>query len=192
MSVFKSFPDIPHLTDVIKAFPYTWKPLLEYHDRLLRHEQSAFTVAERELIAAYTSGLNQCQFCYGAHKILADTFGYSEPFIESLFEDFEQSGCDEKVKAILRFTQKLNNTPSKMTDKDRQTVLDAGWPEQALHDASAICGLFNMMNRIVEGMGVMSNDAVRAEQRKRNSVAKDEPINPNSYQDFGKNMCGIE
>jgi hypothetical protein len=33
-------------------------------------------------------------------------------------------------------------------------VLAAGWDEQALHDAASICGLFNLMNRIVDGLGI--------------------------------------
>ncbi len=35
-----------------------------------------------------------------------------------------------------------------------EAVLAAGWEEQALHDAVAVCGLFNLMNRLVEGLGI--------------------------------------
>lgn len=34
----------------------------------------------------------------------------------------------------------------------------AGWDEQALHDAASICGLFNLMSRIVDGLGVQAGD----------------------------------
>jgi len=37
-------------------------------------------------------------------------------------------------------------------------VLAAGWEEQALHDAVAVCGLFNMMNRLVEGLGISAGE----------------------------------
>ena len=30
----------------------------------------------------------------------------------------------------------------------------AGWDDRALHDAVAICALFNCMNRLVEGFGI--------------------------------------
>jgi AhpD family alkylhydroperoxidase len=36
---------------------------------------SPFTVAERELIAAYVSGLNACGYCHGIHRVTADAFG---------------------------------------------------------------------------------------------------------------------
>jgi hypothetical protein len=37
-------------------------------------------------------------------------------------------------------------------------MLAAGWAEQALHDAVAVCGLFNMMNRLVEGLGITAGE----------------------------------
>lgn len=58
------------------------------------------------------------------------------------------------VKPLLRYGRKLTLTPAKMTPADAQAVLAAGWPEQALHDAVAVCGLFNLMNRLVEGLGI--------------------------------------
>ena len=33
-------------------------------------------------------------------------------------------------------------------------MLAAGWTEHALHDAVAVCGLFNLMNRLVDGLGI--------------------------------------
>jgi hypothetical protein len=33
-------------------------------------------------------------------------------------------------------------------------VLAADWAEQALHDAMAVCGLFSLMNRLVERLGI--------------------------------------
>jgi hypothetical protein len=37
-------------------------------------------------------------------------------------------------------------------------VLAAGWQEQALHDAVAVCGLFSLMNRLVEGLGISAGE----------------------------------
>ena len=33
-----------------------------------------------------------------------------------------------------------------------------GWEEQALHNAVAVCGLFNMMNRLVDGLGITAGE----------------------------------
>ena len=48
----------------------------------------------------------------------------------------------------------LTLTPAKVRDTEIATVYAAGWDEQALHDAVSTCGLFNMMNRLVEGLGI--------------------------------------
>ncbi len=56
MALFPSLSENPHLADVFKKFPEHVRPLLEYHDLLLRGD-SPLTIAERELIAAYVSGL---------------------------------------------------------------------------------------------------------------------------------------
>ena len=46
-------------------------------------------------------------------------------------------------------------------------MLAAGWEEQALHDAVAVCGLFNLMNRLVEGLGITAGeDYFRAAARR--------------------------
>ena len=51
MSFLKSVPPDEGLLEIFQAFPETARPLLEYHEVLLRGD-SPFTAAERELMAA--------------------------------------------------------------------------------------------------------------------------------------------
>jgi len=39
-------------------------------------------------------------------------------------------------------------------------VYDAGWSDQALIHAIAVCAYFNNMNRLVEGAGIIGNSDV--------------------------------
>jgi uncharacterized peroxidase-related enzyme len=156
MRVFPSIEGEPGLDKVFRRFPHTVAPLLEYHDRLLR-DASPLTVAERELIAAYVSGLNACTYCHGAHVVAARAFGVDEALFGGLMADLGSSGVDEKLKPILAYVGKLTQTPAMMTEADAQRVYDAGWDEQALFDAISVCALFNFMNRIVEGSGIKAN-----------------------------------
>jgi uncharacterized peroxidase-related enzyme len=153
MALFPSLPENPHLADVFRAFPECVEPLLVYHDVLLRGE-SPLTVAERELIAAFVSGLNACNFCLGAHKLYARAFGIDESAIDALIANVDSADFDPKLKPILNYVAKLKDLPSKLTAKDAQAVYDAGWPERALFDAIQVAALFNFMNRIIEGTGV--------------------------------------
>ena len=175
----------PHLADVFKAFPETVRPLLEYHDLLLRGP-SPLSIAERELIAAYVSGLNACDFCFGAHQIIAEAAGIDAALFGKLLEDIGSAPVDSALKPIFHYVKTLTLTPAKVTDAQAQAIRDAGWEDRAIHDAVAVCALFNFMNRFVEGMGVESSEAVRAGQRQRNSEITD-----TQYRDFGR-MLGIE
>lgn len=156
MSVFPSIEGEPSLDKVFRRFPHTLPPLLEYHDRLLR-DPSPLTVAERELIAAYVSGLNSCTYCHGAHVVAAQAFGIDPGLFDGLMSDLESSAVDAKLKPLLAYVRKLTLTPAMMSEADAAPVYAAGWDEQALFDAVSVCALFNFMNRIIEGSGIKSN-----------------------------------
>jgi uncharacterized peroxidase-related enzyme len=128
-------------------------PLLEFHQALLRGE-SPFTVQERELMAAFVSGVNACRYCYGAHSSVAKLYGVPERLMTDLLQDVHTAGVDEKLKPVLAYIRKLTLTPTQMTQADADAVLAAGWSEQALYDAVQVCCLYNFMNRFVEGLGL--------------------------------------
>lgn len=151
--LFPSLPRDAGLAEVFQAFPGTVKPLLEYHDALLRAD-SPLSVAQRELIAAYVSGLNACAFCYGAHLLMARAFGIETAAIEALLDNPQTAPVEPAMKPILAYVAKLTTAPATMTEADARAVYAAGWCEQALFDAVQTCALFNMMNRILEGTGV--------------------------------------
>lgn len=180
MKLFPSLPDVPQLADVYRRFPEHVKPLLDYHDRLLRGE-SPLTVGERELIAAYVSGLNACQFCFSAHKLFADIFGFDAAIIEAMVTDLDAAPVDERLKPLLRYAGKLKTLPPRLTAADAKAVYDAGWSERALFDTVEIAALFNYMNRIIEGTGVTfdyDKNPLDAEAR--------EARRNRSYADFGR------
>ena len=62
MPYLSSLPADGVLLDLFRQYPETAKPLLDYHELVMRGPLP-FTVGERELIAAYVSGLNDCQYC---------------------------------------------------------------------------------------------------------------------------------
>ena len=89
-------------------------PLFEYHDRLLRG-WSPLTVGQRELIAAFVSGLNACIYCHGAHTIAAQAFGIDEGMFASLMNDLDAAPVADKLKPILAYVRKLTLTPAKIS-----------------------------------------------------------------------------
>lgn len=118
------------------------------------HGPSPLTPGQRELIAAYVSGVNECEFCHRAHKAFTESHGMDISMFNDLMNDIESAAVDENLKPILRFVRKLTETPSKMTQADADAVFAAGWDEQALQDAILVASLFNFYNRYVEGHGL--------------------------------------
>ncbi len=91
MGIFNSLPDAPEMIDVFRKFPDGLMPLCEYHDVILRGD-SPLTVAERELIATYVSGINGCTFCFGAHRTMAEVHGIDSDLFDKLMDDPSQAG----------------------------------------------------------------------------------------------------
>ena len=157
MTYLKSLPEDGVLLDVFRAHPETARPLMEFHELIMRRP-SAFTDGERELIAAYVSGVNACGYCHGVHTRTAEAFGVAPGVLESALADLDGSPVEEKLRPVLRYVGKLTATPAKITQSDADAVFAAGWDEQALYDAVLVCALFNFMNRMVDGLGITADE----------------------------------
>jgi uncharacterized peroxidase-related enzyme len=170
MPYLESLPADSVLLDVFQAYPRTTRPLLDYHELVMRGP-SPFTVAERELIAAYVSGVNACTYCHGVHTATAEAFGVPAGLLAAALADLETAGVADRMKPVLRYVGKLTSAPAKVTAADAAAVRAAGWDERALYDAVLVCALFNFMNRLVDGLGIragsgyFATSAARLRQR---------------------------
>lgn len=182
MSIFKSLSDQPDMIEVFRKFNDGLMPLCEYHDIILRGE-SPLSVAERELIAAYVSGVNACRYCFGAHTMIAAAHGVDEGLLERLLDDPESAGVDAKLLPILAYVRKLTETPSRITSADAEAVYAAGWSERALFHAVAVCALFNFMNRMVDGTGIVPSSLNDESRQARLAASRN---NPAFYRDFAR------
>lgn len=172
MGFLPSLPQETSLADVFQAYPKGVGHLLRYHDAILR-SPSPFTIGERELIAALTSRLNGCEFCGNAHTFYAESYGMAEGLVDSLVEDIATSDAAEKMKPVLAYVKKLTLTPAAVAQGDVDAMLDAGWSEEAVHDAAVVTALYNLMNRIIEGTGV---DPFTDEYAKRLAGVRKQPL----------------
>lgn len=157
MPKFPKLGDSATVPDILKMSPVAGAMLMELHEQIMRMP-SSLSAGERELIAAYVSGLNQCRYCYGVHAETAKAFGFSGDAVDGMLDDLDVAGIDDKMKPILRVAKTLTRTPASLTDAETQAVYDAGWDEQALHDAIMVVCCFNFMNRMLEGHGVHGHE----------------------------------
>ena len=154
MPLLRSLPENATLLDLRQMYADLLEKLRPYGHRLMRG-RSPLTPGERELIAAYVSGVNSCRYCFGAHSRVAEAFGADENVLSGLLDDIDAAPVEARLKPLLRYVRKLTQTPNRMTPDDAKAVYDAGWSDEALLHAVAVCAYFNNMNRLVEGCGIV-------------------------------------
>lgn len=159
MPFFSFLDENSDITDITWRDRKRFAPLDRLSQQLMRGE-SPLTTEQRELLAVLVSALNECQFCYGSHRAVAENFGTDPSLIEALVENIDTAPVDTRFKPMLRYVKKLTLTPSKLVETDANAVYDAGWNEQALQDAICIASLFNFFNRLLDGHGIKGNDAI--------------------------------
>jgi uncharacterized peroxidase-related enzyme len=152
MTYLRALPAADFKT-ILKAFPDHGRPLALYHEAVMRGP-SPLTPAERELIAAYVSGLNGCQLCHAEHTGVAEALGAPSQIVAALLRDIAAAPVPERLKPILHLARKLTLTPSDVSASDVEPVFTAGWDDTALYHAVSVCALFNLDNRLVAGLAV--------------------------------------
>jgi uncharacterized peroxidase-related enzyme len=113
---------------------------------------SAWSVGDRELMAAYVSQANGCAFCVGAHAATARQAYQDGPKVTAVLADLESAPIEEPLRATLRMLGKLTRE-GKVVAEDMRHVLSAGVSRQQVEDALAVCAAFNTTDRLADAFG---------------------------------------
>ena len=113
---------------------------------------SAWSVGDRELMAAYVSKVNQSAFCVGAHTATARQAYQDEPKVAAVLADLESAPVEDGLRATLRMLGQLTRE-GKVGADDMRRVLSAGVSRQQVQDALAVCAAFNVTGRLAEAFG---------------------------------------
>ena len=132
----------------------------------------------RELIAAYTSWTNQCEFCWRSHAAIAAEMLGSEELVRRVLDDVESSPLPENEKALMRFARKITNDLPAMREADVEGLRSLGWSDEAIYYTILVVALFNFYNRWVTTSGVHPvSDEVHRMHGKRLALSGYEPKN---------------
>ena len=113
---------------------------------------SAWSVGDRELMAAYVSKVNESAFCVGAHTATARQAYQDGPRVAAVLADLESAPVEEPLRATLRMLGKLT-AEGKLSAEDMREVLAAGVSPQQIEDALAVCAAFNTTDRLADAFG---------------------------------------
>jgi uncharacterized peroxidase-related enzyme len=135
--------------------------------KALTHEvmrgPSPWSVAERELMAAYVSKMNDCPFCIRAHTATAAQASGNESMVVATLADVESAPLGEGLRATLRMLGKLTRDGHFSAD-DVRAVLETGVSHKQIEDALAVCYTFSITNRLANAFGfeMMSSEGFQA------------------------------
>jgi uncharacterized peroxidase-related enzyme len=146
----------PSMLDVTRAsyyrpelFSRTFYCLME---KVMRGP-SEWSVADRELFAAFVSSKNRCDFCATAHIGVASAAKSSE-WVRSALDGNQQIQANPKLSVTLKFLEKLTQQPWNMTCQDIERLREHGLTDSAIEDAIMVCVVFSMGNRTADAVGV--------------------------------------
>ena len=113
---------------------------------------SAWSVGDRELMAAFVAKTNQCEFCTKTHVAVAQrAYGDGKNASASL-SDLDTAAIEEPLRATLRMLGKLTREHAVNAD-DMRAVLAAGASREQIEDALAVCFSFNVITRLADAFG---------------------------------------
>jgi uncharacterized peroxidase-related enzyme len=105
------------------------------------------------LIAAYTSYVNECEFCTKAHVAVAELLG-SEDLVWTALRNLDASSLKEDEKALLRFAGKVTSNLPSITEDDVKSLRALRWNDESIYYTSTVCALFNFYNRWITASSV--------------------------------------
>lgn len=138
--------------DVVKLVSYRadfyGKPMSKVTQEAMRGP-SSWSVADRELMAAFVAKTNQCEFCIKAHSAVAQRAYGDGRAVGAAMSDLDTSDLAQPLRATLLMLGKLTREHTVNAD-DMRAVLAAGASRQQIEDALAVCFSFNVIGRLAD------------------------------------------
>lgn len=113
---------------------------------------SAWSVGDRELMAAFVSKVNECEFCTKAHAAVAGRAYADETRVSKTLSDLETAPIEEPLRATLRMLGKLTREHA-VDANDMRALLAAGVTREQVEDALVVTFAFNTINRLADTFG---------------------------------------
>src|SRR5215475_9725493 len=123
--------------------PETSRPLNELADVLLAQEPHPLTRGERELIAAYVSGLNETRFCRDTHSAFAAVqLDAGMPLVEQVHRDPDSAPISAKLRTLLRIAAAVRVDGRNVTAEMVAAARAQGASDLEIHDTVLIAAAF--------------------------------------------------
>ena len=161
--------DLPGIRALLEFSPDTATPIGELANLLLRTDEG-LSMAEREMIAAHVSYLNDCFYCHQSHGAIAVCYlDGNEELVEQVKKDYLHADISDKLKALLTIAGSVQRGGKYVTTAQVENAKAMGASDKDIHDTVLIAAMFCMFNRYVDGLAAntptdLSSYPLRAQQ----------------------------
>lgn len=161
--------NLPGIRALMAFSPNTASAMGDLANILLRTEEG-LSMAEREMIAAHVSYLNDCMYCHESHGAIATCYlNGNKELVEQVKKDYINADISEKLKALLSIAASVQKGGKYVTIEQVAQAKAEGASDKDIHDTVLISSMFCMFNRYVDGLAAntptdLSTYPLRAKQ----------------------------
>jgi AhpD family alkylhydroperoxidase len=112
---------------------------------------SAWSIAERELMAAMAAQWNACAFCTDMLAAAAATH-LGRAAVDAALSDYHSAPIPDGLKATLEFLEIMTLRPRKMTEDHVNAVIDSGISMESLIDAIEVGVVLKLISRYASAL----------------------------------------
>ena len=116
------------------------------------------TQAECELLGAYVSSLNRCHYCRRIHSEAAVVCGLDRAVFGAQADGVTPDYGGAEWQPVFDYAKTLTLSPAEVTQQHVDNLLAAGWSQDAVAQVASVCCVFNVLNRLVDGLGLSADD----------------------------------
>jgi AhpD family alkylhydroperoxidase len=125
---------------------------------------SAWSIAERELMAAMAAQWNACALCTDMLGAAAATH-MGGAAVDAVLSDYHSAPISEGLKATLEFLEIMTLRPKSMTEEHVSAVIDSGISMETLIDAIEVAVVLKLITRYAGALDFAAPTATRTAQQ---------------------------
>jgi uncharacterized peroxidase-related enzyme len=141
--------------------PQTMLGHIALYRSALHHADNVLPKWFLEAVGSYTSLLNNCAYSFAHHehnaRALLGGGEKGDAALSALRDREPERAFDGKYLALLRYVEKLTIDVATISEADFQAARDAGASDEEILETNQVCGYFNYVNRLLNGLGVTTD-----------------------------------
>lgn len=144
--------------------PHTMEGHVVLYRSVLHNPDNVLPFWYLEVIASYTSIVNNCEYSLTHHFMNARRLIADEARADAVFAALKagrpEDAFEGKELALLRYAAKLTGDVGKMVKSDIELLRQEGCDDGEILEVNQVCAYFNYSNRLLNGLGVTTDGDV--------------------------------